>query len=142
MLQSKNDSYGIERFCGDAFFKQALVIGLLPFNLTLRQRTDARACVSFAFMPTMTNALLAGQRPDYGVLAFGRVPLDVDTFAMDNGDTANEGVERTYAGVVGVSPLAAFLGQHAFCMALRLSAQHSASKTGFNLERVITMAKR
>ena len=74
----------------------------------------------------------------------GWLPLDVDTFAMDNGGTAKEGVGRTYAGVDGYCPLAAYLGSHGFCLelALRPGVQHSASETDFNLERVIPMAQR
>jgi len=88
--------------------------------------------------------LLVSQRPDYGVLPCGWLPLDVDTFAMDNGGTAKEGVGRTYAGVDGYCPLAAYLGSHGFCLelALRPGVQHSASETDFNLERVIPMAQR
>jgi hypothetical protein len=92
----------------------------------------------------MIETLLSGQRPDYGVLACGWLPLDVDTFAMDNGGTAKEGVGRTYAGVDGYCALAAYLGSHGFCLelALRPGVQHSASETDFNLERVIPMAQR
>ena len=101
----------------------------------------------------MTETLLASQRPDYGVLPCGWLPLDVDAFAMDNGGTVKEGVGRTsgvgvrfvaYAGVDGYCPLAACLGSHGFCLALALrpSVQHSASETDFNLQRVIPMAQR
>ena len=31
--------------------------------------------------PSMIQTLLAGQRPDYGVLPCGWLPLDIDTFA-------------------------------------------------------------
>ena len=98
----------------------------------------------FDFAAPMIETLLAGQRPDYGVLPCGWLPLDVDTFAMDNGGTAKEGVGRTYAGVDGYCPLAAYLGSHGFCLelALRPGVQHSASETDFNLERVIPMAQR
>ena len=63
---------------------------------------------------------------------------------MDNGGTVKEGVGRTYAGVDGYCPLAAYLGSHGFCLelALRPGVQHSASETDFNLERVIPMAQR
>jgi len=63
---------------------------------------------------------------------------------MDNGGTVKEGVGRTYAGVDGYCPLAAYLGLHGFCLelALRPGVQHSASETDFNLERVIPMAQR
>ena len=51
---------------------------------------------------------------------------------------------RTYAGVDGYCPLAAYLGNHGFCLqlALRPGVQHSAAENDFNLERVIPMAQR
>ena len=63
---------------------------------------------------------------------------------MDNGGTAKEGVGRTYAGVDGYCPLAAYLGSHGFCLelALRPGVQHSTRETDFNLERVIRLAQR
>jgi hypothetical protein len=144
LVQGKSDFDAIENFRGDAFFKQALGIGLLPSSPTLRQRMDARAVDLFDYIAPMTETLLGSQRPDYGVLACGWLPLDVDTFAMDNGGTAKEGVGRTYAGVDGYCPLAAYLGSHGFCLelALRPGVQHSASETDFNLQRVIPMAQR
>lgn len=144
LVQGKSDFDAIENFRGDAFFKQALGIGLLPSSPTLRQRMDARAVDLFDYIAPMTETLLGSQRPDYGVLACGWLPLDVDTFAMDNGGTSKEGVGRTYAGVDGYCPLAAYLGSHGFCLelALRPGVQHSASETDFNLQRVIPMAQR
>lgn len=144
LVQGKSDFDAIENFRGDAFFKQALGIRLLGSSPTLRQRMDMRAAEMFDFVAPMIETLLSGQRPDYGVLPCGWLPLDVDTFAMDNGGSAKEGVGRTYAGVDGYCPLAAYLGSHGFCLelALRPGVQHSASETDFNLERVIPMAQR
>ena len=144
LVQGKSDFDAIENFRSDAFFKQALGIGLLPSSPTLRQRMDARSTELFDFVPPMIETLLSGQRPDYGVLPCGWLPLDVDTFAMDNGGTAKEGVGRTYAGVDGYCPLAAYLGSNGFCLelALRPGVQHSAAETDFNLQRVIPMAQR
>ena len=144
LVQGKSDYDAIENFRGDAFYKQALGIGLLPSSPTLRQRMDARAAELFDFAAPMIETLLSGQRPDYGVLPCGWLPLDVDTFAMDNGGTVKEGVGRTYAGVDGYCPLAAYMGSHGFCLelALRPGVQHSASETDFNLQRVIPMAQR
>jgi len=144
LVQGKSDFDAIENFRGDAFFKQALGIKLLPSSPTLRQRMDARAEDLFDFLPPLIETLLAGARPDYGVLPCGWLPLDVDTFAMDNGDTAKDGVGRTYTGVDGYCPLAAYLGSHGFCLelALRPGVQHSARETQFNFERVIPMAQR
>ena len=144
LVQGKSDFDAIENFRGDAFFKQALGIQLLPSSPTLRQRMDARADDLFDFLPTLIETLLTAARPDYGVLPCGWLALDVDTFTMDNGDTAKDGVGRTYAGVDGYCPLAAYLGSHGFCLelALRPGVQHSASETQFNFERVIPMAQR
>jgi class 3 adenylate cyclase len=43
LVQGKSDFDAIENFCGDAFFKQALGIALLPSSPTLRQCRDARS---------------------------------------------------------------------------------------------------
>lgn len=144
LVQGKSDFDAIENFLGDAFFKQALGIKLLPSSPTLRQRMDARASDWFDSLPTLIETLLSGARPDYGVLPCGWLPLDVDTFAMDNSDTAKDGVGRTYAAVDGYCPLAAYLGAHGFCLelALRPGVQHSANETEFNFEWVIPMAQR
>jgi hypothetical protein len=144
LVQGKSDFDAIENFRGEAFFKRALGIGLLPSSPTLRQRMDARAAAVFDFVPPMIQTLLSSQRPDWGVLACGWLPLDIDTFAMDNGGTAKEGVGRTYAGVDGYCPLAAYLGSHGFCLelALRPGVQHSANESDFNLQRVVPMAQR
>jgi hypothetical protein len=144
LVQGKSDFDAIENFRGDKFFKQALGIELLPSSPTLRQRMDAKAEEMFEPATGMIEALLASQRPDYGVLPCGWLPLDVDTFAMDNGGTAKQGVGRTYAGVDGYCPLAAYLGSHGFCLelALRPGTQHSAKETEYNLECVVPMAQR
>ena len=51
---------------------------------------------------------------------------------------------RTYAGVDGYCPLAAYLGSNGFCLelALRPGVQHSSLETPWNFERVIPMAQR
>ena len=144
LVQGKSDFDAMENFRGDTFFKQSLGIGLLPSAVTLRQRLDARAADLFDFVPPLIETLLSSARPDYGVLPCGWLPLDIDTFSMDNGGTAKEGVGRTYAGVDGYCPLAAYLGSHGFCLelALRPGVQHSSLETPFNFERVIPMAQR
>jgi hypothetical protein len=109
-----SDFDAVENYRGDEFFKESLGIGLLLSSPTLRQRLDAQAGELFEHVPGMIERLLSCQRPDYGVLPCGWLPRDVDTFAMDNGGTRNEGVGRTYAGVCGYCPLAACLGAHGF----------------------------
>ena len=144
LVQGKSDFDAIENFRGDTFYKQSLGIELLPSSATLRQRMDAHATDLFDFLAPMIETLLSCARPDYGVLPCGWLPLDIDTFAMNNGDSAKEGVGRTYTGVDGYCPLAAYLGSQGFCLelALRPGVQHSALETPFNFERVIPMAQR
>lgn len=144
LAQSKSDFDAIEGFRGDRFFQEALCLAGVPSAPTLRQRLDAQAALWFDFSSQAIEALLRKSQPDYGLLPCGHVPLDIDTFAMDNSGTAKDGVSRTYAGVDGYCPLAAYLGTQGFCLefALRPGAQHSASETTYNLQTVVPMAQR
>lgn len=144
LVQGKSDFDAIENFRGDKFFKQALGIGLLPSSATLRQRMDGTASVLSGFAAEMTETLLRSARPDLGVLACGWLPLDVDTFAMDNSGTVKEGVGRTYTGVDGYCPLATYLGTQGFCLEfdLRPGTQHSARGTQDSLRHTVAMAQR
>jgi hypothetical protein len=87
LVQGKSDFDAIENLRGDKFFKQALGIGLLPSSPTLRQRMDAHAAPLAGHVIPMIERLLAHHVPDYGVLPCGWLPLDIDTFAMDNSST-------------------------------------------------------
>ena len=144
LVQGKSDFDAIENLRGDKFFKQALGVGLLPSSPTLRQRMDAHAAPLAGHVMPMIERLLARHAPDYGVLPCGWLPLDIDTFAMDNSGTAKEGVGRTYAGVDGYCPLAPYLGSHGFCLdlVLRPGTQHSAKHTDDDLRRIVPMAQR
>lgn len=144
LVQGKSDFDAIENFRGDTFFKQALGLRLLPSSPTLRQRLDARAGDLIDYVDPLIETLLMSARPDWGVLPCGWLPLDADTFAMDNSGTAKECVGHTYAGVVGYCPMASYLGTNGFCLelALRPGVQHSVLETEYNFERVIPMAQR
>jgi len=144
LVQGKSDFDAIENLRGDKFFKQSLGIGLLPSSPTLRQRMDANATGLAEQVLPMIERLLAHHAPDYGTLPCGWLPVDIDTFAMDNSGTAKEGVGRTYVGVDGYCPLAAYLGSHGFCLdlALRPGTQHSAKYTEDDLRRVVPLAQR
>jgi len=144
LVQGKSDFDAIENHRGDKFYKHALGIELLPSSPTLRQRMDAQASALSAHVPQMIETLLKSHRPDYGVLPCGWLAVDIDTFAMDNGGTAKEGVGRTYAGVDGFCPLASYIGAYGWPLelSLRPGTQHSAKDTEDNLKRVIPMAQR
>jgi Transposase DDE domain group 1 len=144
----KNDFDAIEGQRKDAFFARALDLRAVPSSPTLRQRMDTHAASWFDLADEINAAVLgmkiSGKPMDFGVLPCGYMPLDVDTFAMDNSGTVKEHVGRTYAGVDGYCPLAAYLGTQGFCLelALRPGTQHSASETEYNIERVLPMAVR
>lgn len=144
LVQGKSDFDAIENHRGDKFYKHALGISLLPSSPTLRQRMDAQASALSAHVLPMIETLLTRRAPQFGVLPCGWLPVDIDTFAMDNGGTAKEGVGRTYAGVDGYCPLASYIGAHGFCLelSLRPGTQHSAKDTQDNLQRVIPLAQR
>jgi hypothetical protein len=95
LAQGKIDFDAIENFRGDAFYQDSLGIGLLPSSATLRQRMDSGAGPLAGFAVALIETLLAGARSEFGVLACGWLPLDIDVFAMDNSATAKEGVGRT-----------------------------------------------
>jgi hypothetical protein len=143
LVLGESDFDAIEGYRGDEFFKQALGIELLASSPTLPQRLNAQASAVFDHVPGLIEALLSRQQPDYGVLPCSWLPLDIDTFAMDNSGTAKEGVGRTCAGVDGYCPLAAYLGSHGFSLdlVLRAGTQHSAKHTDDDLRRVVPMAQ-
>ena len=144
LVQGKSDFDAIENYRGDKFYKQSLGIELLASSPTLRQRMDAQADALSQHVLPMIETLLTRRAPDYGVLPCGWLAVDIDTFAMDNGGTAKEGVGRTYAGVDGYCPLASYIGAYGWALelSLRPGTQHSAKDTGDNLKRVIPMAQR
>ncbi|TXI73266.1 MAG: IS1380 family transposase [Limnohabitans sp.] len=142
----KNDFDAIEGQRNDAFFLRALSLRAVPSSPTLRQRLDTHAASWFELAERINSAVLSlkiGGKPiDFGALPCGYVPLDIDTFAMDNSGTAKEHVGRTYTGIDGYCPLAAYLGTQGFCLelALRPGTQHSASETEYNIERIVPLA--
>ena len=144
LVQGKSDFDAIENVRGDRFFREALGIAQTPSSPTLRQRMDVQAGGLSEYTAPMIEQLLARHAPDYGVLPCGWLPVDIDTFAMDNSGTAKEGVGRTYAGVDGFCPIASYVGTYGFCLelSLRPGTQHSAKHTEDNLRTVIPMAQR
>jgi hypothetical protein len=142
----KNDFDAIENFRTNAFFIRALGLKDVPSSPTLRQRLDAHAASWFDMIPQLNQKLLAsrvnGQPIDFGALACGYTPVDLDTFAMNNSFTKKELVGRTYAGVDGYCPFAVYLGSLGYCLelALRPGVQHSAAESQYNFERALPMA--
>jgi Transposase DDE domain group 1 len=148
LVQGKNDFDAIEAFRGDDFYKRSLGIGAVPSSPTMRQRMNKHAVSWFDLTGELNEALLwpkgAGFAVDFGALPCGYMPIDWDTFVMNNDGSKKEEVGRTYQGVDGYTPSATYLGSVGYCLelALRPGVQHSALETELNLERVLPMATR
>lgn len=142
----KNDFEAVEGFRTQRFVHQALGLRSVPSSATLRQRFDAMGCEWSELADRINRAILGlqinGAPIDFGALSTGHIPLDIDTFVMDQSDTAKEGVSWTYAGVDGYCPIALYLGTRGYCLELDLRAgsQHSACESEYNIERALGTA--
>ncbi len=139
----KSDFEAIEAFRKDRFFKRALHIDKVPSSVWLRQRMEKLAVALREETDVLQCPPVATRRgADHG--AEWRLScLDFDTFVMDNSGTKKEWVSRTYQGVDGYTPIAAYLGNEGWCVALELrpGSQHSALETHYFLERVLPRAQ-
>jgi Transposase DDE domain group 1 len=142
----KNDFEAVEGFRSQRFAHQALGLRTVPSSATLRQRFDAMGTEWSELADQINRAVLGlrinGAPIDFGALPSGHLPLDVDTFVMDQSETAKEGVSWTYAGVDGYCPIALYLGMRGYCLELDLRAgsQHSALESEYNIERALGTA--
>ena len=137
----KSDFEAIESFRKDRFFRQALQIERVPSSAWMRQRMEILAVDLREETDVFSVRLL--QRTEAPITARnGFVCLDFDTFVMDNSGTKKEWVSRTYQGVDGYTPIAAYLGNEGWCLALELrpGSQHSTLETHYFLERVLPRA--
>jgi Transposase DDE domain group 1 len=134
---------GVEAMRNDASFVQALG-GPLPSSATLRQRIEQRASNWLESLFEANARLLCRAKVRPAPMTCGHVALDLDTFVMENSDCQKEGVGFTYAGVVGYTPIAAYLGSEGYLLelSLREGTQHSAKETEYTIERVLPLARR
>jgi hypothetical protein len=139
----KSDFEAIEAFRTDRFFKEALGLSKVPGSVWMRQRLDARSAELRELADEISLRLL--ERTEAPITAHkGYVCCDIDTFVMDNSGTKKEEVSRTYQGVDGYTPIAAYLGNEGWNIGLELRAgkQHSAFETDYFLERVFPRIER
>lgn len=70
--------------------------------------------------------------------------VDMDTFVIANSGTRREHVGRTYQGVHGYTPIAAYLGNEGWSVGLELRSgtHHSAPETEYFLDRVFPRIRR
>lgn len=139
----KSDFEAIEPFRGDRFFQEALGLAKVPSSVWLRQRLDAKASELREMTDELSLRLI--ERTEAPITAHrGYLCCDIDTFVMDNSDSKKEEVSRTYQGVDGYTPIAAYLGNEGWNIGLELRAgkQHSAFETDHFLERVFPRLER
>lgn len=139
----KSDFEAIEPFREDRFFKQALSLSKVAGSVWLRQRLDARAADLRELTDELSLRLIERAQAPITPLQ-GFVSLDLDTFVMNNDGTNKECVGRTYHGVDGYTPIAAYLGNEGWNIGLELrpGVQHSAAETHYFLERIFPRAER
>jgi Transposase DDE domain group 1 len=133
----KSDYEAIEPFRDDRFFKRALNLKKVPGSVWLRQRIDKVAAKLRETTDELSMRLLT--RTNAPITPDGRfVCTDMDTFVMDNSGTKKEEVGRTYQGIDGYAPIAAYLGNEGWNIGLELrpGKQHSAKEASYFLERV------
>jgi len=145
----KSDFEAADGVRGDDWFKAALDINHVPSKESLRQRFDRHAVLfALAVQAASIEMLRAVKAPitpiSTGHVHTGHVPLDIDVFPMDNSDTKKEGVSRTYKGVDGFAPIAAYLGEEGWCVGLELreGSQHSQKDFIQFLAKVVARARR
>lgn len=133
----KSDFEAIEPLRGDRFFMEALGLSKIPSSVWMRQRLDAIGAELREHTDELSLRLL--ERTEAPITAHkGFTCCDIDTFVMDNSATKKEEVSRTYQGIDGYTPIAAYLGNEGWNIGFELRAgkQHSAFETDYFLERV------
>jgi hypothetical protein len=139
----KSDFDAIEPFRGDRFFRESLGLSKVPSSAWMRQRLDAKGAELRDLTDELTLRLI--ERTEAPITAHqGFICCDIDTFVMDNSGSKKELVGRTYQGVDGYTPIAAYLGNEGWNIGLELRAgtQHSAFETHYHYERVFERLQR
>jgi hypothetical protein len=139
----KSDFEAINGFREDAYFAEALNLEQVPSEGVLRQRMDANAASYKAIVEDAAIAFLRRSGAQFTPLENGLVPLDCDVTPFDNSQTNKEGVSRTYKGMDGYAPMAAYLGREGYCLELELreGSQHCQKGTPAFLQRVLGRAR-
>ena len=139
----KSDFEAINAFREDAYFAAALGLERVPSEGILRQRMDTFAQAYRAVVERAAIAFLRRSGARLTPLPIGLVPVDCDVTPMDNSQSHKEGVSRTYKGMDGYAPMAAYAGQEGYCLGLELRAgsQHCQNGTPAFLKRVLADAR-
>ena len=139
----KSDFEAIESFRENSFFKKALGLVKVCSSAWLRQKIDALATKLVKHAAELSVNLLVNAKAPVTAHR-GYVGLDMDTFVMDQSGSHKENVSRTYQGVDGYTPMAAYLGNEGWCIGLQLrpGKQHSALNTDLFLKEIFPRVQR
>jgi len=128
LCQSRTDFNDVELFRDDDFFAEALDLGRVPSEPTLRQHLNAcddpiRSAIKSANLASLKNVTFG--REKVGEEYF--IPVDIDVSPFDNSGSKKEGVSFTYKKMDGYAPIFAYIGTegHLLNCDLRPGAQHS-----------------
>jgi hypothetical protein len=104
---------------------------------------DAHATGYQAVVEAAAIEFLRRSRARLTPLENGLMPLDCDVTPFDNSRTKKEGVSRTYKGMDGYAPMAAYLAREGYCLELELreGSQHCQKDTPAFLQRVLGRAR-
>jgi hypothetical protein len=143
LCQGKSDFEAITGFREDEYFTTALGLDQVPSEGILRQRMDANAAAYKDVVEEAAIAFLRRSGARFTPLDNDLMPLDCDVTPLDNSQSNKEGVSRTYKGMDGYAPMAAYLGQEGYCLEfeLRVGSQHCQKGTPQFLQRVIGRAR-
>jgi hypothetical protein len=139
----KSDFEAINGFREDEYFATALDLDQVPSEGILRQRMDANAAGYKAVVEEAAIEFLRRSGAQLTPLDNGFMPLDFDVTPFDNSKSNKEGVSRTYKGMDGYAPMAAYLGQEGYGLELELreGSQHCQKGTPQFLQRVLGCAR-
>lgn len=126
----------------DSFFQEALGLMNAPSCERLRQRLDIHADIYQVAVQEASLKFLKESQAKITPLEIGHMPVDVDVFTLDNSNSEKEGVSQTYMGFKGYAPIAGYIGQEGYCLALELRKvkQHCQKGTPMVLRRLATFA--
>ncbi len=112
----KSDFEAVNGMREDDYFALSLGLEQVSSEGTLRQRMDAHAAVFLPLVQAAAIKFVRRREARITPLDNGLVPLDADVTPFDNSQTKRQGVSRTYKGMGGYAPMAAYLGQEGYCL--------------------------
>ena len=144
LCQARTDFNDVELFRDDDFFAEALDLGRVPSEPTLRQHLNAcddsiRSAIKNANLTSLKNVTFG--REKVGDEYF--IPVDIDVSPFDNSGSKKEGVSFTYKKVDGYAPIFAYVGTEGYLLNcdLRPGAQHSQKDAPDFLKQCVTFLR-